>query len=1214
MFEYDLKGKTRSRPLSNDYTSKLGNIVQGIDPTLGIRVTSAGQDRAGPNRTGSKRHDVDENGEAHTADLVLTHNGKPLLPSEHKELYSTLIERAAPHFPGIGHYGWGIHIGGGDEAFWGPDTKGASADPVFAAAFARGRGKTAQAVPTGPQQDPAQGSELSPSRRGQGTPQPATQPATVRSTPTDGFAYPNPDYRSLRDDQAATREAYEDSPGLLEGTGAAISEQWLGAYMLDGVERTGKYKPDLDFRWTEEFHKEVTKGLPEHYHEFVESAYSEEHAMALRERAFELLETDKSLGTMGAMGTVLRIGAAVADPVAIAAGILSGGVAVAGRGAALSRTLRAGTAVAATNAGVEAGLAAGNPNITEESILYAGVFGFVVGGAFGAFQRTPLDESIAEPLNDMMRQMDEAADAQSIGAARNTDHVDLDSLSTAQARAVASEDAPRSAMGKLRFDMVGRLKQSLHPLIRRLGGLAEDGVGNADGSALIMGVTENVGLDMKRYMTMFYRKTEPAYKAWRRSKGIPLWRARLHRDEFFNEVGKAIRRDAGTYTDDVNVNAVAEHVRALQNKLREFGREKGLKGFEDLAENPQYLMRRANHKRIDEMVAQHSEPALRRVVAGAIRALADDIPLEDVQQIAAGYLRALRQSRFDASTLARVFDADQSEVLRDLLTATTDMTPEAINRAVGAVAREAPNAGKIQRAKTRLHVDETYQDPVTGIRFEDLFESNAEHLFTSYTRQLLGAGHMEDFLRGFGEVADGQVPRFETLIQNIRNTAAEYGISRSQLNEDIARAETLYKAAMGLPLGTDNRIGHGLRLLRDYNFIRVMNQVGFAQLAEIGNILGQGGFRAMVQSMPGLKSIWSRARDGSLSDELLDEIEVIWGLGTDRLRQSFTNRMDDYGSFETRAVGQVENALDHGRAVTADISLMAPINMALQRMAGRTAVQRFMNMAGGNKPMSKRRLATLGLTPEDADAIFKQMNKHVKFSEGMLGRKVRRINIDKWDDQDAAQKFITGIDKWTRRIIQENDPGMMQMWMTKDMGKTLIQFRTFMIGAWTKQTLYGMHVRDFDQFQAWAASLFFGGMAYMAQTQINSIGRSDAAEYREKRLSAYEIGKASFQRASFSTFVPAAVDIIATLPGYEPVFAYGRSTGLASGAILGNPTLDLLDKTWKAGQGGFNAIRSDRNYSQQDFRAATSIGPFQNAMIIRNGLNAISGDLPRFSQ
>lgn len=1034
-------------------------------------------------------------------------------------------------------------------------------------------------------------------------------------------------YRTDREIEAAEKEAERNAPGFFELGGLAIESEWAGSWALKQAGASG-FAPDENFDFSPELFKELTENLPETHWEVLDGAVSEAHARKLAETAHRMVEAEQKLGLAGGTGAALRIGAAVLDPIAIGATIASeGALAPAIWGAKVGRVgraLRAGTVAGATNASVEGYIASQDPNRGVNDILLAGMTGLAFGGAFGYFGKTELDEQLEAAAKSVVSNRVKEANNGSVGAARATP-LEQPALTAAEKQLAAAADAPRTAFGRARVDMVGYLKSSNHPIIRRLGGdLAEDGVGNADGSVLGRAASENVTHEMKVRLTKFYRTAEPAYKEWAKAKGIAWWKRGLHRDEFFEQVGRAARRDAGTWTADVNVNKVADQLRTMHADLLRFAKDKGVKGFESVAENSNYLMRVHNLKKIDDVVEEHGEEVVRRLIANSMMRGSDQLEYEDALKIATGYLKSVRGRRWQDVSLARVFDGDQQELLERMLREETDLDDAGIQRILGgvkSVGREG-DGGKIGSARRRVRLDESYRldgrgDPDLGI--EDLLDNNAERLIHLYTRQVTGAGYMQDVLRKYATPnADGtgeNIPSFETIISQIRETAGGMGMTRAELDEQIERLETIRKAVLGIPLNKQGRFGETLRLIRDYNFIRVMNQVGFAQLAEIGNILGHAGVKATLQHVPALRSIWRRAKDGSMDDQFLDEIEVIWGIGTDRLRRTTMNRLDDYGVYEGQSVGRLDNILQKGKAITADISMMAGVNSALQRMAARASIQRFMNMASGGRKMSAKRLASIGLSEEMGERVFRQMRDHVTREEGVLGRKVKRINIDDWTDQEAASAFVNAIDRWSRRVIQENDIGQMSKWMTTDLGKSMIQFRSFMISAWQKQTLYGIHNADWDTFVSWSTSMFFGSMAYIGQTYINSVGREDASEFLSERLSTGAIARAAFTRAGFSSIAPGIADTLLYSTGFDPVFSHARTTGLQSNLIVGNPTYDLIfDKGQKAVRGTLGAAQSDRQFSQQDARNVTGVMAFQNAMGVRNILNLITQDLPRYSE
>lgn len=135
--DYDLQGKTRAEPVSREYAEQVSAVLESIQPGLRAVITSGGQ--VPGEGVGSHRHDVDKSGHAGTSDFVLHVNGKPVRPAENKALYAKVIEQlAAQGFTGIGHYAWGLHVGNGARAFWGPDKTAGTADSEFKAAAQRG--------------------------------------------------------------------------------------------------------------------------------------------------------------------------------------------------------------------------------------------------------------------------------------------------------------------------------------------------------------------------------------------------------------------------------------------------------------------------------------------------------------------------------------------------------------------------------------------------------------------------------------------------------------------------------------------------------------------------------------------------------------------------------------------------------------------------------------------------------------------------------------------------------------------------------------------------------------------------------------------------------------------------------------------------------------------------------------------------------------------
>lgn len=124
----------RNEPVDPTLMRSVSRYANQLGNNIGVVVVSGGQPRQGRRRTGSHRHD-----HGNAVDFHLTRDGRRVTPEQDPQLYERMIELSAQDHAGIGHYGWGLHVGGGNPAFWGPDKSSKSADPQFAAAYQRGR-------------------------------------------------------------------------------------------------------------------------------------------------------------------------------------------------------------------------------------------------------------------------------------------------------------------------------------------------------------------------------------------------------------------------------------------------------------------------------------------------------------------------------------------------------------------------------------------------------------------------------------------------------------------------------------------------------------------------------------------------------------------------------------------------------------------------------------------------------------------------------------------------------------------------------------------------------------------------------------------------------------------------------------------------------------------------------------------------------------------
>ncbi len=1065
-------------------------------------------------------------------------------------------------------------------------------------------------------------------------------------------------FNSIGQERQQAEEAAALTPSWWDGTKMAANEEWIGLNVARQMGRE-EFTPDSNFRLSEDLWKEVTTDLDEAYQGGLHAATSEAHLRALSAQLKGEQQIDQDLAGLGWGGTGLRLGAAILDPAAILASAATEGLAApviyGAKVSRMGRALRAGVAAGAVNAGIDGYLATQDQTMGWDDVAISAAAGFVLGSSIGALKgKTPEDKAIAQALqrdfldgeaNNIARQFAGGTADGSMGAARVPQEIEL---SAAEQVALDSAGAPTAAMASARIDRSAILKSSESDIMRRVGaGLVEDGVGNADRSTNRFSVSEAVAREERVRLGRFYRTYNTAYSGWLKdqNKGLFWQHGANERAEFNRQVSQAVRREIDSVANK-HVNAAAAQMKTEFADLLKFGQEMGVRGFDEVKANNNYMVRRHRIDRLDDLVSEFGEGNINKLVAESIqksnrkwrnanpgRANAvDEIDYEDALKMGAAYVKSIRSRRYGEFNLNRALAGQDIDTLKMMLD-DAGLAPDDISRISDKVRFDADTGerGRIASAKWRLDLDETYSSKLYSkngtsreVKIEDFLENDAEQLLGQYVRSVTATGHMEEFLKEF-RVRDAEgnlpvhAPSFETVKAYIAKEAGEKGITAKKMAAEMRTLDNSYKLVHGIPIEGASNFRTAQRMLRDYNFSRIGGQLGVAQLAEIGSIIGNGGLRVLMQNMPALKKIFANAKTGKLSDDFLNEAEAIWGFGTDLERMNMSAMFDESGAIEaSTGMQKTDHFLQRAKKVTVVGSGMGHVNMVLQRMNSRVLVQRFMDDATGRRGINANRMRGMGITEEMHPRIQEQLRKHVDESTGMLGKKVNRINIDKWDDLDAKNAFINGVDRWAKKSIQENDIGNMPDFMGYELGKTVSQFRSFMMAAYVKQTLAGLHNRDWETFAAFSTSMFFGGLFYTAQQQVNSIGRDDRDKFLEQRLNPQAIAEAAFQRAAFSSVIPLAFDTGREAVGLDPIFDF-RSSGLRGGggpmnALLSNPTGDLVDGAFRATGGIAASMRGDYQFSEKDAQAAAKVLMLQNMFGIRNVISAVSGTLPEYSQ
>lgn len=1021
-------------------------------------------------------------------------------------------------------------------------------------------------------------------------------------------------------------------PGFGETASAAIQENSLTAWLIN---KPWLLPDDPDFQMTDERLKALTTGIPEDRWSAFENAYSADQAEAIRRQLLEQMDRQRTLSEAGITGALLSVGASLGDPIGIGVGL-----ATAGTGNAimwgtklnkLQRALRAGAAGAAINAGLAGAEESLKPNPEWDAVLLAGAGGAFLGAGFGALSKMPhmAEEAAAvrRLSKDAVDEVEEAYGAvplrlkdTSAGAASSgMEHSSIRMDATDFVQHATEQNAPRAAMGSVRFDATGRAKMSKNPLTRMLANvLGEDGVGSANkADATIYTAMEDQARIARRMDARLSQEHEAVYSAWVKEKGYSLTERALARQTFNEEVSRAVSSLDPSDSFDPHVMNAAKATDRFFRDYHEMASDPGaaiglagqlrsVAGFGPGAPPVKgYLPRIFDYAKVTGAYARHGLPALTGAVAAAMRRLNPDMAPELLDKVARGYVRKMRELAYGANIRAHgALFGNDLEGVRGLLGDLDGLSPEDVENVMAQLTRPTDKAS-VTRAKHRVLLDENLRLEMpdgTVTSFAELFlERDVQKLSRAYNRQMSGRiatarMRVENVVEGErhllvdGITHDGE---FDTLMEKVRAVAAEVGQDRAELESDVNLLTYLYKGTVGIPVHDQNTaMATAGRLARDYGLARVLGQVGFAQIAELGNVFASSGIKAAIASMPG--------------SAIGQEIEAIWGFGAERLRNAGNWRQSGDPEWGTQAVtkpwvGKVERGLGIAKHVTLEVSGLNAINTGLHRWSTNSILHWFSRAASGEMTIPVQRLRSLGLTDEMAERVLGQMRTHRTLVEGS-SFKLERINLDKWDDLEAAAHFERAVDRRARRMVQENSLGLLAPWMSHPVAQVMLQFRTFVIGAHSKQLLHNVHMWDRESLSVFLATTFAGAMGHIAQTVANAPALSE--RQLEERLSAKGIALGAFQRTGMSALVPMLVDTAARITGQDPVFS-SRSTGL-SASIFGNPTMGLVDELPNAVNAIVAPFAQGRQMSRQEMRAVLRPLIWQNTLPVTMLFGAIS--------
>jgi len=1028
---------------------------------------------------------------------------------------------------------------------------------------------------------------------------------------------------------------------------------------------------------------EIPQSLEKHHFDYLYEARSKADLDYRWERMKEELEVEAQLATAGVKGMAGRFIGTMLDPVGIAAGLGVGKALQAGKlGYTLYNGSRAGRAAmfgvegALGNVATDALIAAQSSNYSPEQFLYSGAAGFLLGGGIGAATykgASPLAREFADRMGATASRITTelttpAGGSMSAGAALNPrvtpmsmiaeDFSDPKFLEGFRDRNVVETAFPQLQIG------AAKQTASANPLEAAFTSASVvDAVGPAKAGAVVNVPLEVDMLRLQRtFDTRINRAVDEAWRAHVEANDVNRYVAAFNGEKrrFREEISEAVWDTSGSRVTNPHVLKAAGELRKQFDEWLDIMKgdhrnldgtiRKPLPGSENLEKNPHYMPHIIDHLSFDAHLKRLGSMNLQDFVRKAFRNNNPDMDPKLATKWADSWFNRVRKITSGAEVgIDSAFSGRDKFKLREYLKEDGGWADDEIEALMRHMHEPKDKEGSVRHLKKRASYDENFEMTysVNGrqetIRMADLLERDAMKLALAYNRTMAGHVAMSRFRLENPKfdpdnpdvepqyLVDGITSESEwkSFLQKVAEVGHALGHSKEQIQASQTRMQWIYDSISGRPdkFTQDHpRIAQTLRIVRDLNFLRVMNQVGFAQIAELGMITSEFGYRTAFQAMPTWRELVRDGKTGKYTPVMED---LVWmtSAGTDDLRALGYMLNDDWGApiHETGTkMDKVEQLVRSGTRITSHISGMAAINTYLQRFAVKAAMFNFIKAAReGKSALNMNRLRALGLDDATVDKILKELQPKSKGGKAsyvlddVSGKKLETLGLKDWDPETRAA-FGNALFMWGRKVIQENDLGQMNWFTGSIVGKILLQFRNFMLASWAKNTLHNANMMRQGDYGTTlnmiVATSFFGGLAYYAQSHLQTVAMDDATrkKHLEQRLGKNneKLYAAAFSRASYSSIFPMFLDNALMLPlGMDPVFDT-RVTGTPSQGIVSNPTLALYDNVVNALRGSSRAAFTDDRMDKRTMRSIAGVMPFGNSIPMIALMNGVTQGMP----
>ena len=284
------------------------------------------------------------------------------------------------------------------------------------------------------------------------------------------------------------------------------------------------------------------------------------------------------------------------------------------------------------------------------------------------------------------------------------------------------------------------------------------------------------------------------------------------------------------------------------------------------------------------------------------------------------------------------------------------------------------------------------------------------------------------------------------------------------------------------PVNPDDIIVRGGRVAREYNYITKMGQVVIASLSDISRPIAKHGLKTWARYLPelisNLKGIKLSVKDAKLGGNIYDIV------APDRMA-SFSGLNDKYASQSSTFERYIENV----SKFMSKTNMMPIWNDAMKSWSAVLSQQRMIKNIKKYNSLDRQEIAYLaqnGIGKDDIITLQDQLKKY-SYKEGRL----LIANTEKWDNEAIRRKYYNALNTDIDSTIITIGAGDLPLIGNTEMGKVILQFKSFTFAATQQILISGLQQKDLAVLNGLISGTSLGMLIYYFKKKMAGKELSD---------------------------------------------------------------------------------------------------------------------------